>query len=77
MQVSVNIKVGGPTFKHGYKLGTSAQYYNWGRFSAAKMSFALIIHLRAEKYISDKCYICAHVFVPLPWHAAGILYHRL
>ena len=30
--IQVNIKVGGPTFKYGNKVGNGAEYYNWGIF---------------------------------------------
>ena len=48
-------------------------YYIYAHFS--KISFAHIFHLCTEMYIICAhfcCYICSHVFTPLPWPAAGI-----
>ena len=52
-------------------------YYICAHFS--KISFAHSFHLRTEMYIicaQFYCYICAHVFTPLPWPAAGILLNQ-
>ena len=52
-------------------------YYICAHFS--QISFAHSFHLRTEMYIicaQFYCYICARVFRPLPWPAAGILLNQ-